>query len=45
MAKLLLYKGEHVERQNMIWNMLGSFVYAFASMVLSFLVMRLSGEE
>ena len=45
MAKLLLYKGEHVERQNMIWNMLGSFVYAFASMVLSFLVMRLAGEE
>lgn len=45
MAKLLLYKGEHVERQNMIWNMLGSFVYAFASMVLSFLVLRIAGEE
>lgn len=29
----------------MIWNMVGSFVYAFASMVLSFLVMRLAGEE
>lgn len=44
-AGLLLYQGDHVERQNMIWNMVGSFVYAFASMVLSFLVMRLAGEE
>lgn len=33
------------ERQNMIWNMVGSFCYAFASMVLSFLVMRLAGED
>ena len=45
MARLLLYRGEKVERQNMIWNMIGSFCYAFASMVLSFLVMRLAGEE
>ena len=45
MARLLLYQGEKVERQNMIWNMIGSFCYAFASMVLSFLVMRLAGEE
>ncbi len=45
MAELLLYRGEHIERQNMIWNMVGSFVYAFASMVLSFLVMRLAGKD
>lgn len=29
----------------MIWNMSGSFFYAFASMVLSFLVLRIAGEE
>ncbi len=29
----------------MIWNMTGSFFYAFASMVLSFLVLRIAGEE
>ena len=29
----------------MVWNIAGSFVYAFASMVLSFLVIRLAGEE
>lgn len=45
MANLLLYRGDQTERQNMIWNMVGSFCYAFASMVLSFLVMRLSGKE
>ena len=43
--RLFLYKGERLERQNMIWNMLGSFVYAAASMVLSFLVMRIAGAD
>lgn len=33
------------EKQNMVWNMIGSFCYAFASMVLAFLVMRIAGEE
>lgn len=42
---LLIYKGSQIEKQNMMWNMLGSFCYAFASMVLSFCVMRISGEE
>ena len=28
-----------------MWNIAGSFVYAFASMVLSFLVIRLAGDE
>ena len=41
----LLYKGEHLDRQNVVWNIAGSFVYAFASMVLSFVVIRLAGEE
>lgn len=29
----------------MVWNIAGSFVYAFASMILSFIVIRLAGEE
>ncbi len=33
------------ERADMIWNMTGAFCYALASMVLSFLVMRMAGEE
>lgn len=40
----LLYRGTNLERQNVVWNVAGSFVYAFASMVLSFLVIRLAGE-
>lgn len=45
MADLLLYKGSQVQRKNVIWNVAGSFCYAFASMVLSFFVMRLAGED
>ena len=45
MTKALLYKGDNLNRANMVWNIAGSFVYAFASMVLSFLVIRLAGEE
>ena len=37
--------GPNKEKQNILWNMAGSFCYAFASMVLSFLVMRLAGED
>lgn len=37
--------GNNRERQDILWNMAGSFCYAFASMVLSFLVMRLAGED
>ena len=44
-TRLLLYRGERIERQNVLWNVAGSFCYAFASMVLSFFVMRLAGEE
>ncbi len=45
LSGFLIYKGTQLEKQNMAWNMLGSFCYAFASMVLSFLVMRISGDE
>ena len=37
--------GPNKKKQNILWNMAGSFCYAFASMVLSFLVMRLAGED
>ena len=37
--------GSTVERQNIIWNMIGSFCYAFASMILSFLVLGIAGKE
>lgn len=42
---LLMKTGMSLEKENMIWNMTGSFFYAFASMVLSFLVLRIAGEE
>ncbi len=45
LTRQLLYHGDHIERQNMLWNTAGSFVYALASMVLSFLVMRIVGED
>lgn len=45
LTKALIKTGKDLEKSNMVWNMLGSFCYAFASMVLSFLVMRLAGEE
>lgn len=44
-AAALIKTGDNREKSNMIWNMAGSFCYAFASMVLSFLVMHLAGEE
>lgn len=42
---LLMRTRLSLEKENMIWNMTGSFFYAFASMVLSFLVLRIAGEE
>lgn len=33
-----------LERRNMTWNMLGSFLYAFASMVLTMIVVQLVGD-
>ena len=38
-------KGDNVARANVVWNIAGSFVYAFASMVLSFLVIRMARER
>ncbi len=44
-AAFLMKTGANREKQNIIWNMAGSFFYAFASMVLSFLVMRIVGKD
>ena len=45
LAEALIHTGADREKENMLWNMVGSFCYAFASMVLAFLVMRIAGEE
>ena len=45
-ARLIIGKEAAVsERKNIIWNMIGSFLYAFASMVLSIAVVQLAGED
>ena len=44
-TRLLMRTRLSMDKENMIWNMSGSFFYAFASMVLSFLVLRIAGEE
>lgn len=35
----------NLEKRNIIWNMIGSFLYAFASMVLSIAVVQIAGED
>lgn len=45
MAGLLLETEGNIEKKNMIWNIAGSFCYAFASILLSFLVMRIAGDS
>ena len=45
LTKHLLYKGTDIGRQNVVWNIAGSFVYALASMVLSFLVIRVVDSQ
>ena len=44
-TRLLMRTRLSLEKENMIWNMTGSFFYAFASMVLSFLVLRIAGAK
>ena len=44
-VSFLMRTGPNKEKQNIIWNMIGSFCYALASMVLSFLVLRIAGKE
>ena len=45
LSDLLIGSDRSIEKKNMAWNIAGSFVYAFASILLSFLVMRISGDE
>lgn len=45
LADFLLEPEENIEKKNMLWNIAGSFCYAFASILLSFLVMRIVGDE
>lgn len=44
-AELLLETEGNIEKKNMLWNITGSFCYAFASILLSFLVMRIVGDS
>ena len=45
-TRLIIGDGSAVsEQKNIIWNMIGSFLYAFASMVLSIAVVQLAGED
>lgn len=36
---------KNLEKRNIIWNIIGSFLYALASMVLSIAVVRIAGED
>ena len=42
---LLIGGDDNLEKRNMVWNMLGSLLYAFASMVLSIVVIQVVGED
>lgn len=45
-ARLIIGKDDgNLEKKNIIWNMVGSFLYAFASMVLSIAVVQIAGED
>lgn len=44
LADFLFEPEENIEKKNMTWNIAGSFCYAFASILLSFLVMRIAGD-
>lgn len=44
-ARWVLHEGKDREKQNIVWNVAGSFCYALASMVLAFLVMRMIGPD
>lgn len=38
-------EAKNPERRNVVWNMIGSFLYAFASMVLTIAVVQIVGED
>jgi len=45
LRRLLIGSNENIEQRNMIWNMIGSFLYAFASMMLTIAVIQVVGED
>ena len=45
LSALLIGGDTAIEKRNMIWNMIGSFLYALASMVLSIAVVQIAGED
>lgn len=45
LRRLLIGFDENIEQRNMIWNMIGSFLYAFASMMLTIAVIQVVGED
>lgn len=44
-AKKIVSSGKNHEKSNFWWNLLGSGIYAFSSMLLTILVVRIIGEE
>lgn len=45
LSRLIIGNDKNIEKRNMIWNMIGSFLYAFASMVLTMAVIALVGDQ
>lgn len=45
LRKLLIGKENNLEQRNMLWNMIGSFLYALASMVLTIAVIGVVGDD
>lgn len=45
LQQLLLGSDDRIEQRNMSWNMLGSLLYALASMVLTIAVVQIVGED
>ena len=45
-ARLIIGRDDgNLEKRNIVWNMIGSFLYAFASMVLSIAMVQIAGED
>jgi O-antigen/teichoic acid export membrane protein len=45
LGRILIGGDNRIEKRNMSWNMLGSFLYALASMVLTIAVIQIVGED
>lgn len=45
MRMIIGSEDQNLEKRNIVWNMIGSFLYAFASMVLTIAVVQIAGED